>query len=50
MSEPIDPDTASVTPVDDPIARILSRAPGSTRPRIFTDPDQPYTEEADPTG
>jgi len=50
MSEPIDPDIPVVTPVDDPIARILSRAPGSNKPRVFTDPDQPYRVEADPTG
>jgi len=50
MSDSLDPDVTTDAPADDPIARILSRAPGTTRPRIFTDPDQPFFADADPTG
>jgi len=50
MSDFLDPDVTTDIPADDPIARILSRAPGTTRPRIFTDPDQPFFADADPTG
>jgi GTP-binding protein HflX len=50
MSAPLDNDTDAVTPVDDPIERILSRAPGQARSRVFSDPEQPYQADADPTG